>query len=60
MGPSGSGKSTLLYNISGMDRMSSGSVKVNSKEILCMKEEALAKICLNEIGLIFQQSNLLK
>ena len=26
MGPSGSGKSTLLYNISGMDRMTSGSV----------------------------------
>ena len=24
MGPSGSGKSTLLYNISGMDRMTSG------------------------------------
>ena len=28
MGPSGSGKSTLLYNISGMDQMSSGSVKL--------------------------------
>ncbi|ASL65092.1 ABC transporter ATP-binding protein YvcR [Bacillus cereus] len=26
----------------------------------CMKEEALAKIRLNEIGFIFQQSNLLK
>ena len=26
MGPSGSGKSTLLYNISGMDRMTSGTV----------------------------------
>lgn len=40
--------------------MSSGSVKVNSKEISYMKEEALAKIRLNEIGFIFQQSNLLK
>ncbi|WP_439876133.1 ABC transporter ATP-binding protein [Bacillus mycoides] len=60
MGPSGSGKSTLLYNISGMDQMSSGSVKVNSKEISCMKEAALAKIRLNEIGFIFQQSNLLR
>ena len=44
MGPSGSGKSTLLYNISGMDQMSSGSVKVDSKEITCMKEEVLAKL----------------
>ncbi|WP_129111208.1 ABC transporter ATP-binding protein [Bacillus toyonensis] len=60
MGPSGSGKSTLLYNISGMDRMSSGSVKVNSKEISCMKEETLAKLRLNEIGFIFQQSSLLR
>lgn len=60
MGPSGSGKSTLLYNISGMDQMSSGSVKIGSKEISCMKEEALAKLRLTEIGFIFQQSNLLR
>lgn len=60
MGVSGSGEFTLLYNIFGMDQMSSGSVKMNSKEISCMKEEALAKIYLNEIGFIFQQSNLLK
>ncbi|WP_142344312.1 ABC transporter ATP-binding protein [Bacillus cereus] len=60
MGPSGSGKSTLLYNISGMDQMSSGSVKLDSKEISCMKEEELAKLRLTEIGFIFQQSNLLR
>lgn len=60
MGPSGSGKSTLLYNISGMDQMSSGSVKVDSKEITCMKEEVLAKLRLSEMGFIFQQSNLLR
>lgn len=60
MGPSGSGKSTLLYTISGMDQMSSGSVKVDSKELSCMKEEALAKLRLTEIGFIFQQSNLLR
>ncbi|MFK4308908.1 putative ABC transport system ATP-binding protein [Bacillus sp. RC242] len=60
MGPSGSGKSTLLYNISGMDQMSSGSVKVDSKEITCMKEEVLANLRLSEMGFIFQQSNLLR
>lgn len=60
MGPSGSGKSTLLYNISGMHQMSSGSVKIGSKEISCMKEEELAKLRLTEIGFIFQQSNLLR
>ncbi|TKI40314.1 ABC transporter ATP-binding protein [Bacillus mycoides] len=60
MGPSGSGKSTLLYNISGIDQMSSGSVRVDSKEITCMKEEGLAKLRLSEMGFIFQQSNLLR
>ncbi|PFD33349.1 ABC transporter ATP-binding protein [Bacillus cereus] len=60
MGPSGSGKSTLLYNISGMDRMTSGSVKVASKEISFMNEESLAKLRLSEMGFIFQQSNLLR
>lgn len=60
MGPSGSGKSTLFYNISGMNRMTSGSVKVASKEISFMNEESLAKLRLSEMGFIFQQSNLLR
>ncbi|HAE42468.1 MAG TPA: ABC transporter ATP-binding protein [Clostridiales bacterium] len=60
MGPSGSGKSTLLYNVSGMDRLTSGSVKLNSVEISGMKEEELAKIRLNNMGFIFQDINLLK
>ena len=37
MGPSGSGKSTLLYNISGMDRMTSGTVKLNGHDISSLK-----------------------
>jgi putative ABC transport system ATP-binding protein len=60
MGPSGSGKSTLLYNVSGMDRITSGSVKFNGSEIGGMKEEELAKIRLNNMGFIFQDINLLK
>ncbi len=60
MGPSGSGKSTLLYNVSGMDRLTSGSVKLNSVEISGLKEEELAKIRLNKMGFIFQDINLLK
>ncbi|HZH61694.1 MAG TPA: ABC transporter ATP-binding protein, partial [Metabacillus sp.] len=60
MGPSGSGKSTLLYNISGMDRMSSGSVSFNGSEIGSMKEEKLAQLRLKKMGFIFQDSNLLK
>ena len=60
MGPSGSGKSTLLYNISGMDRMTSGTVKLNGHDISSLNEEALAKIRLNHMGFIFQDINLLK
>lgn len=60
MGPSGSGKSTLLYNVSGMDRMSSGSVKFKGSEIASLKEEELAQIRLNNMGFIFQDINLLK
>ena len=60
MGPSGSGKSTLLYNISGMDRITSGSVKFKGREIGSLKEEELAKIRLEKMGFIFQDINLLK
>ncbi len=59
MGPSGSGKSTLLYNISGMDRMTSGSVNFCDKEIGEMSEDALSKLRLKMMGFIFQQSSLL-
>ena len=60
MGPSGSGKSTLLYNVSGMDRLTSGSVKLKGLEIGSLKEEELAKIRRSNMGFIFQDINLLK
>ncbi|KUO51091.1 MAG: ABC transporter ATP-binding protein [Desulfitibacter sp. BRH_c19] len=60
MGPSGSGKSTLLYNISGMDKMTTGSVVFNGREISTLPEEELSKLRLNKMGFIFQQSYLLK
>jgi len=60
MGPSGSGKSTLLYNISGMDRISSGSVRFNNHELGTLKEEELAELRLAHMGFIFQDINLLK
>ncbi|WP_428910595.1 ABC transporter ATP-binding protein [Niallia sp. Krafla_26] len=60
MGPSGSGKSTLLYNISGMDRMTSGSVTFKGREIASLTEEELAQLRLKNMGFIFQDINLLK
>ena len=59
MGPSGSGKSTLLYNISGMDRMTSGRVVFDGQELSDLSEEALAQVRLTEMGFIFQHIHLL-
>lgn len=53
MGPSGSGKSTLLYNVSGMDRITSGSVRFKNQEIGLLEEEELANIRLSNMGFIF-------
>jgi putative ABC transport system ATP-binding protein len=60
MGPSGSGKSTLLYNISGMDRMASGSVFFNGQELSTLAEEDLARVRLTEMGFVFQHIHLLR
>ncbi len=60
MGPSGSGKSTLLYSVSGMDGATSGSVLFGEKEITGLKEDALAKLRLDEMGFIFQQMYMMK
>ena len=59
MGPSGSGKSTLLYNVSGMDRMTSGSVVFDGRELSQLSEEALSELRLTEMGFIFQHIHLL-
>ena len=60
MGPSGSGKSTLLYNISGMDRMTSGEVTFNGKNLSSLSEKELSNIRLKNMGFIFQHIHLLK
>lgn len=60
MGPSGSGKSTLLYTVSGMDRMTSGTVSFIGKDISGLGENELAKLRLDDMGFIFQQMYMLK
>lgn len=60
MGQSGSGKSTLLYNISGMDRPTSGNVFINDQDISKLDDEGISEMRLNNMGFIFQHSYLLK
>ncbi|MDZ4991972.1 ATP-binding cassette domain-containing protein [Clostridium perfringens] len=60
LGPSGSGKSTLLNVISGLDNITSGSIKFNGKEISKYKEDKLTEFRRDNLGFIFQQYNLLQ
>lgn len=60
MGQSGSGKSTLLYGISGMDRLTSGSVLFCGEDISRLDDRAMSEIRLNQMGFVFQHSYLLK
>ena len=59
MGPSGSGKSTLLNLIAGLDKPTSGSVRVAGAEVSSLKPGQLAPWRAQHIGFVFQQFNLL-
>lgn len=59
MGPSGSGKSTLLYLLGGLDKPTSGQIKINGKELSTMKDKEESKMRRTDIGFIFQFYNLI-
>ena len=59
MGPSGSGKSTLLNLLAGLDRPTSGTVRVAGAEVSAMTPTQLAPWRARHIGFVFQQLNLL-
>jgi putative ABC transport system ATP-binding protein len=58
-GSSGSGKTTLLNVLGGLDRPSSGTVKVLDVDLTGLNEQELAHFRRKEIGFIFQAGNLI-
>jgi len=59
IGPSGSGKSTFLSIAGALLQPSSGEVIINNKAIQNLNSNQLAEVRLDEIGFIFQSSNLI-
>ncbi|RZQ63374.1 ABC transporter ATP-binding protein [Amycolatopsis suaedae] len=59
MGPSGSGKSTFLHCAAGLDRPTSGSVRLGDVELSGLKEAALTAVRRERVGFVFQAYNLM-
>ena len=59
MGASGSGKSTLLNCVSTIDAPTSGHILVNGQDITAMRPSKLSQFRREQLGFIFQDSNLL-
>src|SRR5690349_10375533 len=59
MGATGSGKSTLMQCAAGLDRPTSGTVRLAGRDITRMRERALTRLRRDRIGFVFQSYNLL-
>jgi putative ABC transport system ATP-binding protein len=58
-GPSGSGKSTMLNIIGGLDKPTTGSVRVNGFETINLSRTKLSRLRRDRIGFVFQNYNLI-
>jgi len=59
VGPSGAGKTTLLNILGGMDTLTSGSVRLDGREISRLNHRQLTEYRREDIGFVFQFYNLI-
>jgi len=59
MGPSGCGKTTLLNCLTGLDEVTSGSVRIGGRELTDLSDRERTALRAREIGFVFQTANLL-
>jgi len=59
VGPSGSGKTTFLNMLGGLDRPTSGSVKIGGTNVWDLSSRKLIDFRMNNIGFVFQSYNLI-
>ncbi len=57
-GPSGAGKTTLLNLLGGLDRPTSGTVRLGELELSALGEDALAEVRRDRLGYVFQSFGL--
>ncbi|WP_435135688.1 ABC transporter ATP-binding protein [Actinacidiphila sp. bgisy144] len=59
MGPSGSGKSTLMHCAAGLDTPTSGSIRIDGREISGLNETRRTELRRERVGFVFQAYNLI-
>ena len=60
VGPSGAGKTTLLMALSGLERPSSGQVRIADTNLAAISEDDLARFRRRHVGIVFQSFHLVQ